>query len=134
MFSKTVEQILEEMGVDYAWTPETEDVRKHREFLEQALSACDGMVLIHGRSPGDWVTSQLMQCRKALAQRRDNTLKSLAVCRFPPMPKEELNMKLKDLRIFDCDDDGGDDDGHGGGSSRHGLNSFLKDLVATARA
>ncbi len=133
-FSKTVEQILDEMGVDYTWTPETGDVCKHREFLEQALSSCQSMVLIHGRSPGDWVTSQLMQCRKSLAERPDNTLKNFAVCRFPPLPKEELNLKLKGLRTFDCDDDGGDDNGHAGGASRHDLHAFLRDLVATARA
>lgn len=140
-YSAAVADILDEMGVDVVWTPETEDVRKHRQLLEQALTTCDGMVLIHGRSPGDWVTSQLMQCRKSLAERPDNTLKKFAVCRFPPMPKEELNMKLRSLRlqIFDCDDignNGGDNGGgdDGSGASMHGLQAFLKELVATVQA
>jgi hypothetical protein len=134
-FSRTVEQILEGMGVDIVWTPEIKDVREYREFLEQALSTCNGMVLIHGRSPCSWVTSQLMQCRKSLAERPGNTLRSFAVCRFPPMPKEELNMKLRSLRVFDCNDDAdGDGGGNGGRASRHGLHAFLQDLVATVQA
>jgi hypothetical protein len=93
-FAETVQQELYRLGVDVVWTPEYQDVRQRREFLEQTLAACDGMVLIHGSSPGSWVDSQLLQCRKAVAHREAQTLRKLAVCRFPPMPKEELNMKL----------------------------------------
>jgi hypothetical protein len=135
-FAETVQQELFGLGVDVVWTPEYEDVRQRREFLEQTLAACDGMVLIHGSSPGSWVDSQLLQCRKAVAHRQAQTLRKLAVCRFPPMPKEELNMKLKSLKIFSC----GDEDAGGGisisnrGSWRHNLRTFLKDLVTTVEA
>jgi len=134
--AEAVQQELFGLGVDVVWTPEYEDARERREFLEQTLSACDGMVLIHGKSPGSWVSSQLLQWRKAFARRRNETLRELAICRFPPMPKEELNMKLQSLRIFDCDFDDGDDgdDGGSGGAARQHLHAFLEDLVATVRA
>ncbi len=119
----TIRRKLEALRANVVWPLESGEIGERRNFTLEALSQCDGVVLVHGSSPESWVSSQLLQCHKALAD-RDENWKGLALCRFPPMPKEELNMSLEDLHIFDCCD----------GSSRRQFHAFLKDLVAAVQA
>lgn len=122
-FAETIRRKLKKLRANVVWPLEHGDISVRREFLHEALKTCDGVVLIHGNSPGSWVSHQLLQCHKALAKREDNW-KGLALCRFPPRPKEELNMSLEELHIFDCDQS----------LSRRKLNAFLKDLAAAVHA
>ena len=74
-----------------------------RADLEASLQDCDGLIIVYGSSPVVWVHEQLRHCRRTLAQ-RDRKIRALAIYEGPPVPKDEIEIKVPGLQILNCRD------------------------------
>lgn len=97
-------EILYRCGIDYVLPTLTDDPAKNREDLEGNLRTCDAVIVIYGGTTGSWVKSQLLQCRKTLAERED-PLSALALFAGPPDEPNKLDrlgLRLHDLQVINC--------------------------------
>ena len=69
--------------------------------LEANLIDCDGLVIVYGDIPGQWVREQLRLWRRIL-HRREKPLQALAIYEGPPDPKTPLSMTLPKMQVLDC--------------------------------
>jgi hypothetical protein len=73
-----------------------------RADLEDNLKLCDGLVLVHGRSPSTWVRHQLKETIKIKGV-RPRPLAHVVLCQAPPEEtKADPGIKLPNQRIVDC--------------------------------
>lgn len=75
---------------------------KIRESLERYITECEGMIIIYGSTPVEWVQNQLFQYRKIII-RRENPIKALAIFEGPPENKEPLNIALPGMEVLHCE-------------------------------
>jgi hypothetical protein len=93
--------LLETHGFSYALPMHDGRPDEIRQDLEANLLDCDGLIVVYGEIPEQWVREQLRQWRKILF-RREKPLRSLAVYEGPPLEKQRLGMRLPQMRVLDC--------------------------------
>jgi hypothetical protein len=101
------EEIVEsswwDKSVGYAMLPPVSDPGMLRQCLEVGLLNCDAALVIYcGTDPGS-VFSQVMHCRRILAQ-REPPLPIIGLYDGPPPPggKAPISIMLPNLRVLDC--------------------------------
>ncbi len=99
--AKTVCDMLDQSGVEYALRLSIGKPSEIREDLKRLLLECDGLIIIYGSTTASWVREQLLYCRKVI-QERERPLKAIAVYEGPPEPKDPLDFKLKNMHILNC--------------------------------
>jgi hypothetical protein len=77
------------------------DPSEIRRDLEESLYACDGLIIIYGRAPVTWVRAQLRQGHKIFGQ-REQLPRCLALCKAPPVPKDEVGSRVPQMITIDC--------------------------------
>ena len=112
-------EILECHGCGYAIPMQGGKADAVRKDLEANLLECDGLIVVYGQIPEDWVREQLRQWRKMLF-RREKPLRALAVYQGPPDREHPLGMKLPQMQIIDCRS----------GMDVHRLGPFLQALTS----
>jgi len=87
----------------YVIPPESDDPAVVRQCLELGLNECDGVVVVYCESDAASVLSQLMQCRKVLAQ-RGSPLRLIGIYDGPPPTEARpaLAVGLPNLRYLNC--------------------------------
>ena len=93
--------VLDQCGADYVLPFQSDDPAENRRDLEENLLSCDAVIVIYGSTTATWVRRRLLECRKSLA-RREQPLDALAVFEGPPEEKEQIDMKLHNMRVLDC--------------------------------
>jgi serine/threonine protein kinase len=94
-------ELLERHGYSYALPMHDGRPDEIRQDLEANLLDCDGLIVVYGEIPEQWVREQLRQWRKVLF-RREKPLRALAVYEGPPPQKQRLGMRLPQMRVLDC--------------------------------
>jgi len=69
--------------------------------LEANLLDCDGLIVVYGQIPGQWVREQLRLWRRVL-HRRERPLRALAIFEGPPDTKSPLGMSLPKMQFINC--------------------------------
>jgi hypothetical protein len=81
--------------------PESADASARLKDLEKQFASCDGLILLHGAAPSTWLKSQLVLFTKLNAMRKDK-LELMAICKGPPVPKDDIRFRLANAQIVDC--------------------------------
>jgi hypothetical protein len=98
--AKRVGEALAGMGVACEWLPPGGDPQERRQWLEENLRECDGVLLIYGETDAVWVYRQLKEARKILAL-RDDAPRAQAILDGPPPPKSDVGVALPGLMRLD---------------------------------
>ena len=101
--AKYIGKELVKSGIECFYPLERGTSKMVREYMEQALSNCDGLLLVYGSTGAEWITSQLMLNHKAFARRKqEHALKALAVFEGPPPDKGEICADIPELTTLNC--------------------------------
>jgi len=74
---------------------------KKRKDIENNLQDCDALIMLYDNTLYEWTREQLRLCLR-IQRRREQSLKIIAVFNKSPAEKPLLDMKLPNLRVFDC--------------------------------
>jgi hypothetical protein len=98
--AQQVGEALAKMGVACEWLPPGGAPEERRQWLEENLRECDGVLLVYGKTDAVWVYRQLKEARKILAQ-RDDAPRAQAIFDGPPPPKSDVGLALPGLMRLD---------------------------------
>lgn len=103
ILANEVKNMLVRNGSGWVQPLFNEPPSKIRESLERYIIECEGMIIIYGSTPVEWVQNQLFQYRKIIIK-REQPIKVLAIFQGPPEKKEPLNIALPGMELLDCQD------------------------------
>jgi hypothetical protein len=97
-FATEVSGWLADQGYIVLEPPTATDPKEWREEWASNLNLCESMMLVYGHTKPRWVTQQVLQSSKVLAQ-RESPLNVLAICVGPPPAESADRDKLAELSL-----------------------------------
>ncbi|EDN71044.1 Extracellular ligand-binding receptor [Beggiatoa sp. PS] len=104
VLSEKIQAIFKNHKIGYApslkvsaRTPTT-DIEK---YLKTILLECDAVIVLYDRTSVDWVTNQVLYCRR-MQGLREQPFKVFAVCDIPSSDKQAFPMYLPYLQVLEC--------------------------------
>ncbi len=102
--ARKIHENLENRGVHCtlaAPVSTAENTAKIREALKQNLLRCNVVMVVYGSVPPIWVREQILYCRR-MQKQRVQPVKSIVVFNVFSPGKQELQMPLENMKIYDC--------------------------------
>ncbi|HBB96020.1 MAG TPA: hypothetical protein DC054_11580 [Blastocatellia bacterium] len=94
---------LNERGIGYSMVPQQGNPEAVRQFIEASLANCDAALVIYCATDQGSVLSQVLQCRKIIAQ-RDQPIPAIAIYDGPPPPEQrsEISFQFPNVEFLNC--------------------------------
>ena len=99
--AKALCKLLDEAGENWIRPQDKGDPARLRQSLEQALSACDALVMLYGKTDPEWVAAQIVQARRTFST-RESPPSGMALIELPPDIKDAIEtVSMRGVRTLD---------------------------------